>query len=126
MASDMNDVWLAARRAFDATTRPRRHYVALHDGGTAIAYGAIEQDVGAPTYRLFVVTASSRRNDGTDALLGWLLHDFRSVKAGRTWMREEARDPFLAFATALDETSRRRYERGDTEIVELEMALSGQ
>jgi hypothetical protein len=95
-AGDMNDVWLAARRAFDATTRTRRHYAALHDGGTAIAYGAIEQDVGAPTYRLFVVTASSRLNDGTgDALLGRLLDDLRSVRAGRAWMREEARDPLL-------------------------------
>jgi len=94
-----NDVWLANRRAFAATGRMRRHYVALDGATTVTGYGAIEEDAVPGRFRLFVVTRPDRLESGAGArLFQRLMLDLGELRANVAWMRERLDDPLVAFA----------------------------
>ena len=88
-----NEEWLAYRRAFDETSRVRRHYLAWHDGQAA-GYGGLEQqgeDLSA--LRVYVVAGAEHlRGKVGRGLYARLLAEARALGAGRLWARELAAD----------------------------------
>ncbi|MEN3335108.1 MAG: hypothetical protein V7641_4473 [Blastocatellia bacterium] len=88
-----NDSWLRNRKQFDERRYIRRHYVAQHAvSGQILGYGAIEQTIFLPRYRLFLVVAPEHLRSGVgDLLLNQLMKDLQEVNALAVWHRNYAR-----------------------------------
>ena len=87
------DGWLRDRKRFDESRYIRRHYVAQHaETGQLLGYGAIEQTIFLPRYRLLLAVAPQHLRGGVgDLLLGELMKDLREVNAIAVWHRSDAR-----------------------------------
>src|SRR5262245_14258129 len=73
--------WLSRRKNFAESKYVRRQYVAQH-GKRILGYGAIEQSVYLPRYKLFLVASATRLHQGVgDLLLDQLLKDLDEAKA---------------------------------------------
>lgn len=132
-APDGNAGWLNARKSFDASARTRHHYVG-EDGQMVIAYGAIEQDVDARRWRLFIVMSPERLAGEMGSLVfDRLIADLQVEHAKVAWAREHADDvAFAEFARArgfteaarfvIDEPTAGAYQ--GVEVVEYELALA--
>jgi RNA polymerase sigma factor (sigma-70 family) len=95
-----NDLWLHRRQNFDATNHVRRQYVAEDaPGGQLIGFGAIEQTIYLPRYRLFLVTNPSWLKAGVgDLLFDRLMIDLKEANAVTVSCREDAsQSDLLAF-----------------------------
>jgi RNA polymerase sigma factor (sigma-70 family) len=81
------------RKQFDESRLIRRQYVGQHAGtGNLLGYGAIEQTIFLPKYRLFFVVASEHLQSGVgDLLLDQLMKDLHEVNAIAVWHRNDAR-----------------------------------
>jgi hypothetical protein len=123
-SGEANVTWVANRRQFEENRYGRRHYV-VAEGEAIVGYGAIE-GADSSRWRVFVVMAPARLEDGTgDLVFRRLMEDVRSLGGGVTWMREEARDAaILSFAQRHGFTERRRHQSEGTEIVMMERAAS--
>ena len=78
-----HEFWLRGRREFDDSRYFRRHYVVENaEGKQIIAYGAVEQTVYLPKYRLLLLTDPQWLNRGVgDLLLDRLMEDLREAQA---------------------------------------------
>jgi RNA polymerase sigma factor (sigma-70 family) len=75
------ELWLSRRQNFADSKYLRRQYVAV-DRRRIVGYGAIEQSVYLPRYRLFLVASPARLREGVgDLLLDQLLKDLEDAKA---------------------------------------------
>jgi mycothiol synthase len=85
--------WLRERRQFDERHYTRRHYVAEHaDTGQILGYGAVEQTIFLPKYRLSLVVAPEHWRSGVgELLLDRLMKDLREVNAIAVWHRGDDR-----------------------------------
>ncbi|HKC62421.1 MAG TPA: GNAT family N-acetyltransferase, partial [Pyrinomonadaceae bacterium] len=94
------DLWLRGRQQFNESRYVRRHYLAEHAStGQLVGYGAIEQSIYLPKYRLFLVIDPLwlRRGVG-DLLLDRLTNDLQEVNAVTVSFREyAAHDEILNF-----------------------------
>ncbi|HEX7177502.1 MAG TPA: GNAT family N-acetyltransferase [Pyrinomonadaceae bacterium] len=92
-----SDTWLAERRRFDESRRVRRHYVAEHAGtGRPLGYGAVEQSVYGPRYRLHLAADPRHLRGGVGRLLvERLTADLREVNAVTVSLRGDASRPEL-------------------------------
>src|SRR5205085_1223458 len=88
-----SDRWLRERRQFDERHYTRRHYVAEHaDTGQVLGYGAVEQTIFLPKYRLSLVVAPEHLRSGVgELLLDRLMKDLREVNAIAVWHRSDDR-----------------------------------
>lgn len=93
-APDGNKTWLEARRTFDESRHPRRHYVVSAAAAGIVGYGGIEGD-GHGRFRVFVVTAAKRLHELGAIILDQLESDLLALGAASAWAREEAGDPVL-------------------------------
>lgn len=86
------DLWLRGRQDFDEGRFIRRHYVAEHaETGQLLGYGSVEQSAYLPKYRLFMVVAPARLEEGVgDLLLARLTHDLAEAGAITVSVREHA------------------------------------
>ncbi len=94
--------WLSHRRAFDESSRLRRHYLALR-GDEPVGYGGLEQQSEDPgLLRVFVVASpTDLRGEVGDLLYERLLDDARSLGTSELWARElQADEPVQAFLTS--------------------------
>jgi GNAT superfamily N-acetyltransferase len=84
-----DEAWLSARRQFDEARYLRRHYVAEHAGTRQVlGYGAIEQSIFRPNYRLFLLANAKWLRAGVgDLLLDRLLEDLQETNAITVWAR---------------------------------------
>jgi RNA polymerase sigma factor (sigma-70 family) len=98
-----NDLWLQRRQNFDDANYVRRQYVAEDPAaGQILGFGAIEQTIYLPRYRLFIVTDPRWLKSGVaDLLLDRLLIDLKDAGAVTVSCREYASQAdLLAFLTA--------------------------
>lgn len=88
-APQENEEWLEYRKAFDESTRIRRHYLAF-DGETPVGYGSLEQQSDdAGLLRVYVVASPDNLHDGGgDTLFTQLLQDAQELGAKTLWVRE--------------------------------------
>lgn len=89
-----NEAWLGYRKAFDESTRIRRHYLAVEDG-IAVGYGGLEQQEADPK-RLRMYTVCSPQNqqgEVGDRLCAQLFRDAQALGATQLWAREYQADP---------------------------------
>ncbi len=106
-----DESWLRDRLRFDERRYIRRHYVGEHaETGQILGYGSIEQTIFLPNYRLFLVAAPGRLENGVgDMLLDRLMKDLREVEAvtvfHRNYAHLTATSDFLK-ARGFEETSR--------------------
>jgi len=91
--SGNHDSWLRDRKRFDESRYIRRHYVAQHaETGQLLGYGAIEQTIFLPNYRLLLVVAPQHMRSGVgDLLLDQLMKDLQEVNAIAIWHRSDTR-----------------------------------
>jgi RNA polymerase sigma factor (sigma-70 family) len=77
------ELWVSRREKFDESRYFRRQYVAESPRTKQIiAYGAVEQSVYRPKYRLFLLTDPQRLKRGVgNLLLDQLMQDLREAKA---------------------------------------------
>jgi RNA polymerase sigma factor (sigma-70 family) len=97
------EAWLNNRRRFDETRYRRRQYVAEHAGtGQMLGYGAIEQSIFLPRYRLFLAAEPEPLIAGVgDLLVDQLTGDLREAGAIKVWHRNYAqRTEILDFLVA--------------------------
>ncbi len=87
------DHWIHKRKQFDESRLIRRQYVGQHaDTGNLLGYGAIEQTIFLPKYRLFFVVAPEHLQSGVgDLLLDQLMKDLQEVNAVAVWHRNDGR-----------------------------------
>jgi RNA polymerase sigma factor (sigma-70 family) len=87
-----HDLWMRGRKSFDEGRFIRRHYVVEHAGnGQLLGYGAVEQSVYLPRYRLFMAVEPARLAEGVgDLLLERLTNDLTEVNAITVSLREHA------------------------------------
>ena len=85
--------WLRSHGRFDESRYTRRRYVAQHAvSGQLLGYGAIEQTIFLPRYRLLLAVAPEHLQAGVgDLLLDRLTEDLREVNAISVWYRNDAR-----------------------------------
>jgi RNA polymerase sigma factor (sigma-70 family) len=83
------ETWLRNRQQFDDTHYTRRQYVAEHAGtGQMLGYGAIEQTMFRPKYRLFLMAEPKWLEAGVgDLLLDRLMNDLSEAAAITVWHR---------------------------------------
>lgn len=92
-----DEMWLHNRRQFDESRYRRRQYLAEHVAtgallGRMLGYGAIEQTLFLPRYRLFLAAEPDGLQGGVgDLLLDRLLTDLRAAGALKVWHRNYAR-----------------------------------
>jgi len=94
------DLWLRGRKMFDDSRYVRRHYLAEHaETGQLFGYGAIEQSIYLPKYRLFLVLDPSWLRLGVgDLLLDKLTCDLVEAGAVTVSFRDyTAQDEILSF-----------------------------
>jgi RNA polymerase sigma-70 factor (ECF subfamily) len=97
-----NELWLHRRQNFDAANYVRRQYVAEDPAAKQIlGFGAIEQTIYLPRYRLFIVTDPRWLKAGiADLLLDRLLTDLEEAGAVTVSCREYASQvELIAFLT---------------------------
>ena len=97
-----NELWLQRRQTFDDANYVRRQYVAEDPAaGQILGFGAIEQTVYLPRYRLFIVADPRWLKAGVaDLLLDRLLIDLKEAGAVTVSCREYAsQTELLAFLT---------------------------
>ena len=89
--------WLRGRQRFDESRYFRRHYVVENAAGKQIiAYGAVEQSVYLPKYRLLLVTDPQWLKRGAfDLLLDRLMEDLREAQAVTVSCRQYASETEL-------------------------------
>ena len=76
-----HELWLKRRQKFDESRYFRRHYV-VENGKQIIAYGAVEQTVYLPKYRLLLLSDPQWLKRGVgDLLLDRLMDDLAEAKA---------------------------------------------
>jgi RNA polymerase sigma factor (sigma-70 family) len=92
-----HEVWLRGRQKFDDTRYFRRHYVVENaEGKQIIAYGAVEQTVYLPKYRLLLLTDPQWLKRGVgDLLLDRLKEDLREAQAITVSCRQYASETEL-------------------------------
>jgi RNA polymerase sigma factor (sigma-70 family) len=98
-----DEAWLKNRRQFDETRYHRRQYVAEHAGTERmLGYGAIEQTIFLPRYRLFLAAEPENLSAGVgDLLVDQLARDLREAGAIKVWHRNYAqRTDLLDFLVA--------------------------
>ena len=83
------EAWLRNRQQFDETRYTRRQYLAEHAGtGQLLGYGAIEQTIFLPMYRLFLMMEPRWLQSGVgDLLLDQLMKDLVEANAITVWHR---------------------------------------
>jgi RNA polymerase sigma factor (sigma-70 family) len=86
------ELWVSRREKFDEARYFRRQYVAENPRTKQIiAYGAVEQSVYLPKYRLFLLTDPQRLKRGVGSLLlDQLMQDLREAKAVTVSCRQYA------------------------------------
>jgi RNA polymerase sigma factor (sigma-70 family) len=85
-----NDLWLHRRQNFDEARYIRRQYVA-ESSGQILGFGAIEQTIYLPRYRLLIVTDPRWLKAGVGALLlDRLMNDLKEANAVTVSCREYA------------------------------------
>ena len=91
------ELWLRGRQKFDESRYFRRHYVVENAmGKQIIAYGAVEQTVYLPKYRLLLVTDPQWLKRGAgDLLLDRLMEDLREALAVTVSCRQYASETEL-------------------------------
>jgi len=101
------EIWLHNRRQFDEKRYRRRQYVVERAGTERIpeqmiGYGAIEQSIFLPRYRLFLAAEAEALRAGVgDLLLDRLMDDLREAGAIKVWHRNYAqRAEVLEFLAA--------------------------
>lgn len=87
-----NDLWMQARQNFDESRFHRSQYVVEHaETEEILGYGAIEQTVFLPKYRLFLIIAPENLKNGAgDLLLNRLISDLQAAGAISVWHRNYA------------------------------------
>ncbi len=92
-----HEFWLRGRQKFDDSRYFRRHYVVENsDGNRIIAYGAVEQTVYLPKYRLLLITDPQWLKRGVgDLLLDRLMEDLREAQAVTVSCRQYASETEL-------------------------------
>jgi RNA polymerase sigma factor (sigma-70 family) len=92
-----HELWLRGRQKFDESRYFRRHYVVENAAGKQIiAYGAVEQTVYLPKYRLLLVTDPQWLKRGAfDLLLDRLMEDLREAQAVTVSCRQYASETDL-------------------------------
>jgi GNAT superfamily N-acetyltransferase/N-acetylglutamate synthase-like GNAT family acetyltransferase len=106
-----HELWLRGRQKFDESRYFRRHYVVENAAGKQIiAYGAVEQSVYLPKYRLLLVTDPQWLKRGAfDLLLDRLMEDLREAQAVTVSCRQYASETDLVSlleSRGFEETSR--------------------
>ncbi|MFN7949888.1 MAG: GNAT family N-acetyltransferase [Blastocatellia bacterium] len=97
------ETWLQNRQQFDESRYRRRQYIAEQAGTQQmVGYGAIEQTIFLPRYRLFLAAEPEALRAGVgDVLLDQLLEDLRAAGAIKVWHRNYAqRTEVLDFLAA--------------------------
>src|SRR5262249_46863340 len=98
-----DETWLQNRRQFDESSYRRRQYI-IEQTGTQhmVGYGAIEQTVFRPRYRLFLAAEPTALRAGVgDLLLDRLMDDLREAGTIKVWHRNYAqRTEVLDFLAA--------------------------
>lgn len=92
-----HELWLRGRQKFDESRYFRRHYVVENDKDKQIvAYGAVEQTIYLPKYRLLLVTDPHWLKRGAgDLLLDRLMNDLREAQAVTVSCRQYASETEL-------------------------------
>jgi RNA polymerase sigma factor (sigma-70 family) len=92
-----HQLWLRGRQKFDESRYFRRHYVVENAARKQIvAYGAVEQSVYLPKYRLLLVSDSKWLKRGVgDLLLDRLMEDLREAQAITVSCRQYASESEL-------------------------------
>ena len=92
-----HELWLNRRQKFDESRYFRRHYVVENaEAKQVIAYGAVEQSVYLPKYRLLLVSDPQWLKLGAgDLLLGRLMDDLREAQAITVSCRQYASETEL-------------------------------
>jgi GNAT superfamily N-acetyltransferase len=97
------ETWLQNRRRFDESRYRRRQYIAEQAGvEQMLGYGAVEQTIFLPRYRLFLAAEPDVLRAGVgDLLLDRLADDLREAGAIKVWHRNYAqRTEVLEFLAA--------------------------
>jgi len=104
-----HELWLSRRQKFDESRYFRRHYV-VENGKQIIAYGAVEQTVYLPKYRLLLLSDPKWLKRGVgDLLLNRLTQDLAEAKAITVSCRQYASETKLVNllkSRGFEETSR--------------------
>jgi N-acetylglutamate synthase-like GNAT family acetyltransferase len=114
-APQENIEWLEYRKAFDESTRIRRHWIAT-DGGIPVGYGCLEQQGDDPQQlRAFVVCSpESLPGEIGNRLYERLLRDANELGATLLWAREFQQDaPAREFFTARGFVEAQRFTQPD-------------
>ena len=91
-----HDLWLRGRQKFDESRYFRRHYVVENAARQIIAYGAVEQTIYLPKYRLLLVSDPQWLEQGLgDPLLDRLMEDLREAQAVTVSCRQYASETEL-------------------------------
>lgn len=119
-----NELWLRSRQKFDESRFFRRHYVVENARGKQIiAYGAVEQSIYLPKYRLLLVSNPQWLKRGVgDLLLDRLMEDLSEAQAITVSCRHYASETellSLLMSRGFVETSRVLDQRLDVEAADL-------
>jgi RNA polymerase sigma factor (sigma-70 family) len=91
-----HELWLLGRQKFDESRYFRRHYVVENAARQIIAYGAVEQTIYLPKYRLLLVSDPQWLKQSLgDLLLDQLLDDLRAAQAVTVSCRQYASETEL-------------------------------
>jgi L-amino acid N-acyltransferase YncA len=93
-----NREWWENRQAIDEREQQRRHTVVEDETGAVVGYGAVEEGPEDGLFRMFLVASPDRVKRGLgDDLYGHLMSVLDELDARIVWIREEARDPIVAY-----------------------------
>lgn len=112
--------WWENRKSIDPASQRRVHRVAENDRGEVVGYGALEEGPEDGFFRLFIVADPKIVARGLGELLyKWLIGELNRMGAEIAWIREEVRDPIVAFfkARGFEERNRFTLENGREAIV---------
>ena len=105
-----HELWLRVRQKFDESRYFRRHYVVENENKQIIAYGAVEQTIYLPKYRLLLLADAQWLKRGAgDLLLDRLMEDLREGQAITVSCRQYASETELVSlleSRGFEETSR--------------------
>ena len=91
-----HELWLLGRQKFDESRYFRRHYVVENAARQIVAYGAVEQTIYLPKYRLLLVSDPQWLKQSLgDLLLDQLLDDLRAAQAVTVSCRQYASETEL-------------------------------